>query len=99
MMKALLIVTALGGADYQVEMPSMELCLNARTSILEQNVNIDTLCVPKENQTQKFGAFFDLFAETIDRMKEMEQDDFRLTDSSGGESYSKCYSGPDTIKN
>ena len=38
MMKALLIVSALGGGmgSYEVDMPSMKECLDARVSIIEQ---------------------------------------------------------------
>ena len=66
MMKALLIVTALSGADYQVEMPSMESCLKARTSITEQNVNINTLCIPKERDIKINDDYYG-FKSSFDR--------------------------------
>ena len=48
MMKAMLIVSALGGGmgAYEVEMPSMKECLDARVSIIEQYKEEKTLCVP-----------------------------------------------------
>ena len=66
MMKALLIVTALSGADYQVEMSSMESCLKARTSIAEQNVNINTLCIPKERDIKINDDYYG-FKSSFDR--------------------------------
>ena len=61
MLKALLIVTAIGGADYSVEMPSMKECLNARTQIAEQDKTVKTLCVPKADETAKVQDFFNIF--------------------------------------
>ena len=72
MIKALLIVSALGGVDYEVEMPSMESCLTARTSIAEQNTRIETLCVPKEDEAKRLGSFFNLFEDMVIRMQDME---------------------------
>ena len=48
MMKALLIVSALSGnmGSYEVEMPSMKDCLDARIAILEQDSDAKTICVP-----------------------------------------------------
>jgi len=73
--KALLIITALGGADYRVEMPTMESCLDMRTSIMKQDRTLKTLCIPKENDIDKFKAFLSMFTGMIREMKEMESDD------------------------
>ena len=51
MLKAMLVVTALGGGDYTVEMPSMKDCLDARITIAEQDPNVKTLCVPKSDDS------------------------------------------------
>jgi hypothetical protein len=75
MLKALLIVTAIGGADYSVEMPNMKECLDARTQIAEQDKSVKTLCVPKADETAKVQDFFNIFMDMITTMKEMEQDE------------------------
>ena len=93
MMKALLIVSALGGADYEVEMPSMESCLTARTNIAAQNNRIETLCVPKEDEEKKFNSFIHIFEEMIGKLQEMEgreNDDYGFRDSFDRETNSKC---------
>ena len=73
MMKALLIVTALGGG-YEVEMPSMTECLNARTAIMEQDKSAKTLCVPTVAETDKMEKFFSIFMSIVTKMKELENE-------------------------
>tara|TARA_R100001377_G_scaffold80127_1_gene58762 strand:+ start:281 stop:574 length:294 start_codon:yes stop_codon:yes gene_type:complete len=75
MIKAMLIITALGGADHRVEMPTMESCLDARISILKQDDTVDTLCVPRENEAEKVGKIFDMFTSMIERMRKIDEDD------------------------
>lgn len=73
MLKAMLIVTALaGGGDYTAEMPSMKACLDARTTIAEQDSNVKTLCVPMADDSKKIQEFFDIFMNMIDQIKEQE---------------------------
>ena len=76
MIKALLIVSALGGAEYTTEMPSMESCLNARTQIMEQDNSIKTLCVPSEDEREKLEEFLLILLNMVDMMKERENDRF-----------------------
>ena len=63
MMKALLIVSALSGGmgTYEVEMPSMNECLEARIAIMEQDKDAKTLCVPAVAETAKMEKFFSIF--------------------------------------
>ena len=76
MIKALLIVASLnGGGDYRVEMPTMESCLDMRSSITKQDRTLKTLCIPKEDDSDKFKAFLSMFTEMVREMKEMESDD------------------------
>ena len=76
MIKAILLVTALGGGgDYTVEMPSMEECLDARITIAEQDPTVKTLCVPMADDTAKVQEFFDLFMDMIDQIKAGEKKD------------------------
>ena len=74
MMKALLIVTALGYGmgGYEVEMPSMKECLDARVSIMEQSTDAKTLCVPSVADTDKMEKFFGIFMAMVERLKEIE---------------------------
>ena len=76
MMKALLIVTALGNGmgGYEVEMPSMKECLDARVSIMEQSTDAKTLCVPSVTDTDKMEKFFGIFMTLVERLKELENE-------------------------
>ena len=76
MMKALLIVSALGGGigSYEVEMPSMSECLDARVAIMEQDKGAKTLCVPAVAETDKMEKFFSIFMGIVSRMKELENE-------------------------
>ena len=76
MMKALLIVSALGGGmgSYEVEMPSMAECLDARGAIMEQDKGAKTLCVPAVAETDKMEKFFSIFMGIVTQMKELEND-------------------------
>ena len=76
MIKALLIVTALsGGVNHTTEMPNMKSCLDARTSIIEQDPDAKVLCIPKEDDTLKIRNMFEIFMDLIDQMKEYEEID------------------------
>ena len=76
MMKAMLIVSALGGGmgSYEVEMPSMNECLEARVAIMEQDKGAKTLCVPTVAETDKMERFFSIFMGIVTQMKELEND-------------------------
>ena len=76
MMKALLIVSALGGGmgSYEVDMPSMKECLDARVAIMEQDKGARTLCVPAITETDKMERFFSIFMGIVTQMKELEND-------------------------
>ena len=76
MMKAMLIVSALGGGmgSYEVEMPSMKECLDARVAIMEQTKDAKTLCVPAITETDKMERFFSIFMGIVTQMKELEND-------------------------
>ena len=76
MMKAMLIVSALGGGmgSYEVDMPSMKECLEARVAIMEQDKGAKTLCVPAVAETDKMEKFFSIFMGIVSRMKELENE-------------------------
>ena len=75
-MKALLIVSALGGGmgSYEVEISSMAECLDARVAIMEQDKGAKTLCVPALTETDKMERFFSIFMGIVTQMKELEND-------------------------
>ena len=76
MIKALIIVSALGGGvNHTTEMPNMKTCLDARTSVLKQDPQAKVLCVPKEDDNLKIQGMFEIFMELIDQIKEMEAED------------------------
>ena len=72
----MLIVSALGGGmgSYEVEMPSMSECLDARVAIMEQDKGAKTLCVPAITETDKMERFFSIFMGIVTQMKELEND-------------------------
>ena len=76
MMKALLIVSALNGGlgAYEVEMPSMNECLEARIAIIEQDKSAKTLCVPAVAETAKMEKFFSIFMGIVTQMRELENE-------------------------
>ena len=76
MMKAMLIVSALSGGmgSYEVEMPSMKACLDARVAIMEQDKGAKTLCVPAVAETDKMERFFSIFMNIVTQMKELENE-------------------------
>ena len=75
-MKALLIVSAISGGmgGYEVEMPSMDECLEARVAIMEQDKDAKTLCVPAVAEADKMEQFFSVFMNIVERMREMENE-------------------------
>ena len=82
MLKAMLIVTALGGGDYTTEMPSMKECLDARISIAEQASNVKTLCVPKSDDSAKVQEILNSFLEMIKKIRKEERFEGYICDSS-----------------
>ena len=70
MLKAMLIISSLGGGnDFTVEMPTMEDCLAARIEIQKQDDSLKTLCIPSVDETAKVQEFFDIFMDMIQELK------------------------------
>jgi len=74
MIKAMLIVASMG---INTEMPSMDSCLEARLAIASQDASIKSLCVPKENETDKMKEMLGVFINMIKKIKELENADRR----------------------
>jgi len=73
-MKALLIVTAANFGSYQVEMPSMADCLEAKSQVTRQNEKIETLCIPAVGETAKVEKFFSIFMNIVSEIKQLENE-------------------------
>ena len=82
MLKAMLIVTALGGGDYTTEMPSMKDCLDARITIAEQDPNVKTLCVPMANDSETVKEILNSFLDMIKKMRKEDRFEGYICDSS-----------------
>ena len=76
MLKAMLIISSLGGGnDLTVKMPTMEDCLAARIEIQKQDDSLKTLCIPSVNETAKVQEFFDIFMDMIQELKREGESD------------------------
>ena len=76
MLKAMLIISSLGGGnDFTVEMPTMEDCLAARIEIQKQDDSLKTLCIPSVDETAKVQEFFDIFMGMIQKLKREGESD------------------------
>ena len=83
MLKAMLVVTALGGGgDYTAEMPSMKECLDARIVIAEQDASLKTLCVPMADDQAKVQEILNSFLEMIKKIRKEERFEGYICDSS-----------------
>ena len=74
MIKAMLIVASMG---ISTEMPSMDSCLEARLAISSQDTSIKSLCIPKEDETDKMKEMLGVFINMIKKIKELENADGR----------------------
>ena len=74
MIKAMLIVASMG---IGTEMPSMDSCLEARLAISSQDASIKSLCIPKEDETDKMKEMLGVFINMIKKIKELENADRR----------------------
>ena len=59
------------------EMPDMESCLEARLASTSQDASIKSLCIPKENETDKMKEMLGVFINMIKKIKELENADRR----------------------
>ena len=83
MLKAMLIVTVLGGANvHTVEMPSMKDCLDARITIAEQDPNVKTLCIPKSDDSETMKEILNSFLDMIKKMRKEDRFEGYICDSS-----------------
>ena len=64
MIKALMVITMVTGATYEVKLPSMEQCLAERAPVESQNDVASTACIPRTEDkvpSELLSAAFPLF--------------------------------------
>ena len=64
MIKALMVITMVSGATYEVKLPSMEQCLAERTPVEWQSDVASTACIPRTEEkmpTEVLAQFMDMF--------------------------------------
>ena len=64
MLKALMVITMVSGATYEVKLPSMEQCMKERTPVESQADVESTVCIPRTEDkvpSEMFSQFMDMF--------------------------------------
>ena len=76
MIKALMLVTSISLGDVETLLPTMEDCLNARQSIIEQQAAAKVLCVPysqEQTKSDEMRDMFSAFMEMIIQLRSYEE--------------------------
>ena len=76
MIKALMLVTSISLGDVETLLPTMEDCLNARQSIIEQQEDAKVLCVPysqEQTKSDEMRDMFSTFMEMIIQLRSYEE--------------------------
>ena len=69
-------MTSINLGDVETVLPSMEDCLSARQSIIEQEVDAKVLCVPysqEQTKSDEMRDMFSVFMEMIVQLKSYEE--------------------------
>ena len=64
MIKALMVITMVTGATYEVKLPTMEQCLAERAPVESQNDVASTACIPRTEDrvpSELLSQFMDMF--------------------------------------
>ena len=76
MIKALLMVTSINLGNVETVLPTMKDCLDARKTIIEQEVDAKVLCVPytqEQSKSDDMRDMFSVFMDMIVQLKSMEE--------------------------
>ena len=76
MIKALMLVTSISLGDVETLLPTMEDCLNARQSIIEEQEDAKVLCVPysqEQTKSDEMRDMFSAFMEMIIQLRSYEE--------------------------
>jgi hypothetical protein len=92
MIKALLVVVTMTGSEYNVNMPNMKTCMEQARAVSSQGVRVETLCIPRVDNSAKVKEVFNLFGSMVKEMQEESKDEL-------GSSYSKCKNGTGQLCN
>ena len=71
-----MLVTSISLGDVETLLPTMEDCLNARQSIIEQQADTKVLCVPysqEQTKSDEMRDMFSAFMEMIIQLKSYEE--------------------------
>ena len=72
MIKALMLVTSISLGDVETILPTMEDCLNARQSIIEQQADAKVLCVPYSQEQTKSDEMRDMFSAFMEMIVQLK---------------------------
>ena len=75
MIKALMVITMVSGAEYTAKLPSMDVCAEQKAVVMSQNDVKSAACLPRTNEMdeesfEKFRYIFGLFQEMIDSIED-----------------------------
>lgn len=72
MIKALLVVTLMSGAEYAVNMPDMNTCMENANLVEGQGRGAEAICIPQADKSAKVKDMFTMFGDMVERMQEGE---------------------------
>lgn len=72
MIKALLVVTLMSGAEYAVNMPDMDTCMENANLVEGQGRGAEAICIPQADTSAKVKDMFTMFGDMVERMQEGE---------------------------
>ena len=70
--KALMVVTLISGAEYALDMPSMKSCLENAKIVTEQSEMVEAICIPQADKSSKVKEMFTMFGDMVERFQENE---------------------------
>ena len=72
MIKALLVVTLMSGAEYAVNMPDMNTCMENANLVEGQGRGAEAICIPQADKSAKVKDMFTMFGDMVERLQENE---------------------------
>jgi len=72
MIKALLVVTLMSGAEYAVNMPDMNTCMENANLVVGQGRGAEAICIPRSDTSAKVKDMFTMFGDMVERLQENE---------------------------
>jgi hypothetical protein len=70
--KALLVVTLMSGAEYAVNMPDMDTCMKNANLVEGQGRGAEAICIPQADKSAKVKDMFTMFGDVVERLQENE---------------------------